>query len=250
MIENFNDYKFRCSSLSDIIPNQKTMAFTETIRKAIRKRFVEEITGTRKDIHSKYIDKGISCEPESTKLLQVALYPISKGNAVINAKKQRKENAYISGETDPIVDGIVYDLKNAYDEYTFEEAELSLKYEWQLMGYMWLHGLKKARLFYTLNNMPEFLIQREEQNLLYSRDVYYEGDFDPRYMEACRLLRERYKYDRLPLWERFKLWDVAFDEDKIPIIINAVTTARNYMNELLVDRAEHIRTNKILMGVE
>lgn len=249
MIENFNNYKFRCSSLSEIIPNQKTMAFTETMKKYIRKCFVEEITSSRKEIHSKYLDKGISCEPESTKLLQSALYPISKGYPIINAKKERKENAYITGETDPIVDGIVYDLKNAYDEYTFEEACLSPKYEWQLTGYMWIHGLKKSRLFYTLNNMPEFLIKKEEQALFYSKDVYYQDEYDPRYIEACRLLRQRYKYDRLPIWERFKLWDVAFDEDRIPIMVNAVTNARKYMNELLLERSEHISRNKILMGV-
>jgi hypothetical protein len=249
-IENFDNYLFRCSSLSDIIPNQKTKELTKTIRSAIRKKFVEKITDTRKDIHSKYLDKGVSCEPESTKLLQTTIYPISKGNAVLKAIKERKENEYISGETDIIKDGIVYDLKNAYDEYTFAEAELSSKYEWQLTGYMWLNNLNKARLFYTLNNMPEHLIQKEEQNLFYSRDVYYEGDFDPKYMEACRLLRERYKYDRLPLWERFKLWDIQLDESRIPIIIDAVNSARGYMNELLLEHKEHVRKNKELMGVQ
>ena len=242
-IQNFDNYLFRCSSLSKIIPNQKTKALTETIKKEIRKLFVEEVTNTRKQIHSKYLDKGVACEPLSTRILQDALYPTE----VLNAKKYRGHNDYITGEPDIIIDGYVYDLKNAWDLFTFTEASLTEAYEWQLIGYMWIFNLKKGRLFYTINDLPKFLLDKELNNLLYSKEHNFNGPLDPLYFQACDELRERNSYGHLDLSERFKLWDVEYSEEKIEIIKDSVLKARSYMNDLLVEHKEHIEKNKKLM---
>ena len=237
---NFNNYKFRCSELGKII--SKSGKFTDGIKTHLEELFNAEVYKVRKEISSKYFEKGLFEEESGITLLNQTLYPKS----IIVKNKERKANDWIQGEADCIKDGIVYDIKNAWDKFTFAKAELSHDYTYQLIGYMWLWELDNARLFYCLNNTPEHIIESE------ARSMFYKGNFTSQdseeYKEAHENLKAKHIHDNLPLEERFKIWDIKRDDAIIEQIKLSITAARNYMNELYIAREESLQRNRKLMG--
>lgn len=253
MTKLFDDYLFRCHSIFSIIPNQKTKAITKTIEGEYRRHFSEWMTGKKAKINSRYFDKGIACEPQAISLLQECLYPPSKGHGLISRKKVRKENGYVTGEHDAIVDGIVWDIKNAYSDLTFMNAHMTDQYEYQLQCYMWLNDLEDAALFYALIDTPEFLIDRDLKRDLWDESKsWIAGDeFDENYINYCESYRRicRYSEYKEP-WERFKIFRTKRDENKIDIIKESVLIARENLNAMYDDHIWHIENNRRLMGIE
>lgn len=235
---DFSNYKFRCSQLGEIItPSGKV---TKGMVTYLRDLHMEAVYGITKDISSKYFEKGIINEPEAREILKQALYP----NGFVGQNKVQYENDYICGMPDAIKD-IIFDLKNAWDYFTFGNAYLSHMYEWQLHGYSFLTGIKKSALFYVLTKMPENLMIKEETTL------YYKGKFsdvsDPLYIEAVEELRKKHDYSNLPLEERFKVWFQEFTIIEEETIKNAVIKAREILMELEIERLENLNKNKMLI---
>lgn len=243
MENRYDNYEFRCSALGKII--SKSGKLTQTNLTYIQECFIGDIHNVRKEIGSKYFEKGVFCEEDGISLLNNTLY---KGRLLVK-NKERKHNGWIHGEADNIApDAIVYDIKNAYDRFTFGKADLSHEYEWQLKGYCFLWGLKAARLFYCLNNMPDHLLVDEERKLFYKGGyLTYES---PEYLKACEELRAFHNYDKMELWERFKVWDVNYAEEDEKKIKSAVAEARKVMNDLYDQHLNTISRNKSLMGLE
>ena len=158
---DFSKYKFRCSALGNII--SKSGKMTQGVQTYLQEIFIEETTGIRKQVSSKYFDKGNLCEQNAMQILQEALYP----NSFVRAFKTKLSNDFVQGTLDVDMPDYLYDIKNAYDRFTFGKAECSWDYEWQVKAYLWLKGKTKGRLFYTLCDMPEELIQEEEIKLFY-----------------------------------------------------------------------------------
>jgi hypothetical protein len=236
----YDNYLFRCSALGKIV--SKSGKFTETTKSYLQELFIEDIYGVRKQIHSKYFEKGLFEEESGITLLNETLY---KGKLILK-NKTRKSNEFIQGECDCVApDGIVYDIKNAWDRFTFGNAELSHDYYWQLVGYMWLWELNQGRLFYCLNNTPEHLLCAEERKLFYSGNYLTFEDKD--YINDCEKLRKAHNYNAMPLEDRFKVWDVLKSEDDVLKLMGSVLMARNYMNELYEEHIKHIERNKAMM---
>lgn len=238
-MEDFNKFEFRSSTIGKIL--SKSGKFTDGNKTYIEEVFAGHIHKTKKHITSKYFEKGLFEEESGITLLQNTLHK----NKLIVKNKERKSNGYIHGEADCIVDGIVYDIKNAWDCFTFEKAELTHDYEWQLVSYAWLWGLEEARLFYALNDTPEYLILDEERRLMYSGN--YGTTENEQYIIDCKKLRERHVHRNKPLEERFKLFEVVVTSEKIDQIKKAVIKAREYMIELNQERNIRILINKSLM---
>jgi len=92
----------------------------------------------RRSLANKYLEKGLLTEQD---ILDLA----SKIDGDFYIKNdQRFSNDYIEGEWDNFSKK-VRDAKANYDLKTFDEAELSSLYEWQLHGYSYL-----AKEFYKL----------------------------------------------------------------------------------------------------
>jgi hypothetical protein len=238
---NLNDYKFRCSSLGEIIT--KSGKTTQTMLSYLQKVYVEETEGIRKDINSKYFEKGVFQEEDGISMLQNTLHK----NSLVLKNKERKSNDFIQGECDCLVDGIVYDIKNAWDRFTFANAELTWNYEWQLKGYMWLWGVSKARLFYCLNNTPEHILLDEYKKLYYRHR--FESDSDEEYVNMCFELKDAHTYDSKPLEERFKVWEVELTDEDIDRIKQSVNDAHSILAKMNYDRNAEIENNKKMMGV-
>lgn len=243
MKEVFENYKFRCSALGKII--SKSGKLTDTTKTYLTDVFIGELYGIHKDINSKYLDKGIACETAGVRLLRETIYQ-NKANFVKNVDE--KANDFIKGTCDINAnqDETITDIKNAYDRFTFGKASLTWDYQWQVKGYCWLYGRSKGRLFYCLNNMPESLVSKEVQK------AFYLGDFTTPECDEFRQvednIRDSHNYDKIPIEERFKFWDLEFTDNDLETITQAVTVARMYLLDLYNEHLLMVERNLNSMG--
>src|SRR5688572_26741310 len=112
---NFDNHLFRCSSLGAIMTNQpgkKDTKFVEemsaTAIEELIKIYVHVKYGRDKEIHSKYIDKGLQTEEDAITLLS-RLYKIP-----FFKNDRRMTNEFITGEAD-ITDPELMDTKACWD---------------------------------------------------------------------------------------------------------------------------------------
>lgn len=239
----FDNYKFRCSALGKIV--SKSGSFTEGNKTYIEEVFIGEIYNRKKEAYGRALDKGVLCEEDGITMLNNTIY---KGQLLIK-NKERKSNDFIHGEADVFKNGIVHDVKNAFDLFTFGKANLSHDYYWQLVGYAWLWETDKAMLYYCLNNMPEQMLLEEERMLFYKNKWQFVSMEDENYLKACDELRAAHTYDNMPIYERFKSWEFIVLPEQIEQLKKAVTRARAYMNELYANHEKMIKNNMKLSGV-
>lgn len=237
---NFDTYKFRCSAIGKIVPKPKGRGGELTY---IKECFIGEMHDIRKDISSKYFDKGNLCEQDAMQILQDALYPKS----FVKSFKKHVSNDFIQGTPDVVMSDYLYDIKNAYDRFTFANAEKTWEYEWQIKAYLWLTGKTKGRLFYTLTNMPEELIQDEERKLFYSHRPKFISTEQKEYLEACEELRKKLDFTKMAIHERFKLWEIELTDSDIETMKTAVINGRNHMKELYKEMQDFYISNLELM---
>ncbi|MFA9219860.1 MAG: hypothetical protein ACEQSL_01595 [Sediminibacterium sp.] len=240
MITNFDNYKFRCSALGNIVT--KSGKLTDGAKTYLQDCFIGEIYGVRKEAYGRALEKGIACEQDGLKMLNQTLYP----ETFISKIEEPIENDFIKGTPDCIPNEIVYDIKNAFDRFSFGKAELSHLYEWQVKGYCMLYELQRGRIFYCLNNMPDYMISDEERKLFYMQRMWATMDA-PEYLEACDELRAAHNYNSIPVAERFKIFEVAFTTDDFLKIKNAVEQSREHLNELLKEHNDRIAFNLSLI---
>lgn len=198
------EFKIRASMIGAIMtnPKSKTEKLSKTTMTYCQEWLKEELYGMRKEVYSKYTEKGIVMEGESISfLIEKGLMPMCFKN------EERFENNFIIGTPDLIHDGYVEDIKNSYDFTTFplfEEEIPNKDYYYQLQGYMAMTGIKKAKLTYVLMNTPDEV------------DIYCNFD-----------------YTSLPTNLRVKSYDVEYDEEVVKQIEERVVLCREYINELL-----------------
>lgn len=238
---DFSNYKFTSHALGNIV--SKSGGLTDNVKKYLKELFISEIYKVRKQIDSKYLEKGLFEEESGITLLNETLY---KGRLILK-NKERKFNDYIQGECDCVVDDYVYDIKNAWDLFTFGKSELTHNYYWQLVGYMWLWKKPKARLFYCLNNTPEHILLKEERSIFYNGNYISFDNED--YVNACNAMRLKHKHDNKELWERFKVTDIGYNPSDVATLITSIGSARNYLNELSIKHTQNIINNMTLMGI-
>jgi len=237
---NIDTYEFRCSALGKII--SKSGKLTDQNKTYLRELWIGETYKVRKEITSKYFEKGLFEEESGFDLLGQTLY---RGKLILK-NKERKRNGFIHGECDTVINATVYDIKNAWDLFTFGKADLTHDYKWQLVGYATLWNVDKAGLFYCLNNTPEHIMIDEEKRLFWQNK--YISIESPDYIKDCEELRAKHNYDSLPLEERFKLWEFDVTEDMKEELQEAVKAARNYLKTLQTEYEERIALNKQLMS--
>jgi len=195
---------------------------------ALHKIFIKEKYGREREIENDYLEKGTLQEPVSLTLLS----EVDKVLYLEN-KKQFK-NDFIKGRPDAFaVDNRdkFPDIKTCWDIFTFFSAELTAKYEWQLLGYMWLTGRKEAEIVYTLVNTPEHLIEREESRAFYKMGVMDREDST--YKLACSEIRRCMIFDDIPKAERIKRFPVMYKEEKIEQLKTRLMECRKYLNSLV-----------------
>lgn len=210
----------------------------ETAKTYCKKWLKEYLYHRRKDIKSKYLDKGNICEEDGFTLMCLEL-----NLGMVYKNTEFHSNEYMQGTDDLFVKGIVYDNKSSWDLDTFPMFESVIpddRYEWQLNSYAELRGVDDAVLAYTLIDAPLGLIEREIKWLTDHNDIY---------KRVCEMVYTKEYFDKLrinlfpdatleyfveiPSKERVKPFKVKRDPKKIETIKQRVPMCRAYITTLL-----------------
>ena len=218
-----NNFQCRCSSIGQIMTDarNKNEKLGQTCKTYLEDWSKEQIYGRRKEITSKYFDKGIQVEDESIDFIIRHL-----NLPMVIKNEQYFENEYITGTPDLIIESEVIDLKNSFDAFTFPLFDHDIpdkNYYWQVQGYMALCDLRKARVIYTLINTPEEIVDKEVNSLLY-KGTYSE--------EKEQKIRSYHNYDSIPVKFRIKEFSVYRDDEAIQKIYDRVVECREYIDTL------------------
>lgn len=204
-----SSYHFRASELSEIMGDGKKDELTEGAKTFLRGLAKQIAYGFHEVISSKYMDKGIQCEPAAIELYNNVFFTdYAKHDGRIT-------NDWVTGECDILVPAVkVIDTKCAWSLATFpctsDEVFATAKksgYDFQGAAYMWLYDVPEFEIAYCMVTTPEELRKYEQAEL-------HEVDrIDP----ALRVTRCSYKRD-------------AAIEEKIKVKVKA---AREYIENTL-----------------
>lgn len=197
-------------------------SLSQTVKTKLQLIHKEELFGIKKDLTNKYLDKGIQVEPQS-----ITLYSNVTGIPFFK-NKERKENAYISGEPDN-VNGRVRDVKSSWDAETFplyNEDVPNKAYYLQLQGYMELWDMEEAELIYCLVDTPEEIIQTHIWKI--ARETGY-IDLPPALEDE---IRANLTFSNIPEELRVKVFPIHRDKKAIEMLYKQLDLCREYLREL------------------
>jgi len=198
-----SEFKIRASAGGKLMtePRSKTEILSETTKTYVYEWLKEKIYGVKKEIKSKYLNKGLKLEDNAIdKSIEWLDLPFAIKNELFF------ENDYFCGTPDLIVDGVVYDTKCSWDCFTFplfENDIPSKDYFYQLQIYMELTGCKKATLVYVLLNTPDELTYEDKHN-----------------------------YDSVDKKYRIKTYEINYDSEVIEKLKTKVVQVREFIKTL------------------
>jgi len=202
-------------------------SLSQTCISYLLKIYIEQKTGRRDEIDSRYLKKGTQGEDNSMSIL-------SDYDDTLHFKNEvRLYNQFIQGECDIDEDERITDIKSSWDIFTFIphtlETELSSLYWWQGQCYMWLFGKKRFRLVYVLTDTPVGLIDDEKKRLLWKMGTNKAGTEE--YRMGCEEIEHNCKYSDLKLRERvFEMPEITFDEEAIEKLKVRVNECREWLD--------------------
>lgn len=205
--------KVRASELSNIMtePKSKGEVLSVGAKTFIAQKAKEHVFGYRREVSSKYMEKGVLVEQDSIDLLNSVFFTKYAKNTV------RKESEWISGECDIWTGNTIIDIKSSWSIDTFPLLPADghdVSYEWQLRAYMMLWGAEHAAVAYCLVDTPEHLIGYENPEVHKVSDI----------MPEMRVTLVKYERD-LKAEERIK---------------EKVCAAREYFDRVLkIIKSEH-----------
>lgn len=204
-------------------------------------------------LDNKFLRKGLAQEDDA-----VGLVSLVDGEFYIkNSKKY--ENEFLVGTPDIVFGNLVIDTKCNYDLESFENAEMTSLYEWQIKCYMYLTGCTKGKLAYTLVNNPVEQIINETTRRFYAMGSPDSDNED--WIEMKRLIERNMIFDiklfkeqnpgyhfeninldfDIPAELRVKTFDVFIEEDDIVNIQSRIVLARQYLVTKEIEVLERIK---------
>lgn len=251
----FDEYKFRCSGLGDIMGYPEKKELPVGAMTACKKIHREVVWKRYDKIKSKYLDKGNYREEDAITMLSRHLQRFMKKNT------ERLNNGFITGEPDlyegetirTAIEG--WDTKCAWSAFTMPYGgdKLDSGYVWQAQGYMALTGAEKWNVVYCLLNTPTVQIDDMKRRKMYEMVLTPESAiFDEGYIKACTEIERDHIYDMaffkkenphydlaikdwsydIPAKDRIMIYNLERDNDKIEQINQRVQLCRKYLNTL------------------
>ena len=230
-------YKERPSKIGEIMTNPRTKGelLSETTKKRVQEKFIEDMFGVTREFWSKETNKGTECEPESIK------YFVKNYDLFGASKNEIKyENDFFVGTPDIIHAGKVYDIKSSWSLFTFPMFDDTEKiptkaYEFQLQAYMDLTGLKSAMLVYVLTDATEEMIQDEVYKRclrakIYNKDPEIAAELEQKIEKQTR--REM-TFNHVPDELRIKTFTLEYNQELVNEMRARVDLCRTYYGELL-----------------
>jgi hypothetical protein len=223
---------------SNHIPDQ--IILPETCTSYLIECYVAKKFDLKKDIFSKYMEKGKAKESEAIDLLNEVhdkFYLSYREVCENSGLPYRKFNDYIEGEVDILYEEPnlrkVIDIKNSWDLFTFYSKikdEMMKAYKFQGVGYCELENANEFQIVYTLMNMPENLIQDECKRILYQLGSDMENS--PIYEQACKEFIKKCTFDNLNVRERiFDELSFKRDRNEYLSVVERIKICRKWLNE-------------------
>ena len=211
-------FRCRCSALGQLMTpsRSKSDPLSETAKTMLVTWYKEQLYNRRKEIQSKYISKGNSCEDSSISYLN-QLYGTNYAK-----NEQYHESEHLHGTPDIVTDDTIIDVKNSWDFATFPLFSSNLPnrdYLWQVRGYMMLTGRRKGTVVYTLMDLPDYQIEQE-----WRRSGGF-GSVTPEFYA-------NYKYTDIASELRVKRFDTEYCDEMANDIVDKVEEARRFIATL------------------
>lgn len=226
---DFSKVKIHCSSLGVLFIEPKDKGakdrgeLSETAKKHLIKIYKEQYWGRKKQITSKYLEKGTVCEPASIELISIL------DDKYYEKNEEQKENEWITGTPDIVTETEIQDVKSSFDADTFLPMviePLEKMYGYQMQGYMWLWKKELALVRRCLVNTPESIVNGEKYYLMKKMDVATEES--PEYKLAAAEIELNMTFDDIPPEERCVTHSVPFSQEIIDKIPGKVQAARDF----------------------
>lgn len=238
---DFSTFRFRCSALGEIMTNKQGKKDTtcvdelsDTAIKYLVKVYVETRFGREKDIHSKYLEKGLAVEEDA-----ITMYSLIKRNMYVKNDK-RLENDYFTGEPDTFEGRSIFhadriiDIKSSWDLFTFFQTKTAKQpnkdYVYQVTGYCDLSGASEGVIAHCLIDTPHMLIEKEKESLKWKLGVI-DPMASPHYIEACEAIDKAMTFGDIPMEERLCEFVVKRDEELIQQMKKRVIICREWLND-------------------
>ncbi len=181
----------------------------------------------KEDWKSVVIDKGLAVENEGIELVAMVY-----GIEGLKKNEDWFNNEFCKGTPDVIDTETVRDIKCSWDIFSFPmfDEELPKKdYWWQLQGYMWMLGIKKASLDYVLIDTPMPLILQDLKKLYFQSGGVAE-DWTPERYEA---MYPNYRFGNVPTEMRVKSFVFDYEPWIEEHIAFRVDLCRKYIKTLI-----------------
>lgn len=224
MKKNFDNFLFHCSQLPLLMTKSEDHdKLSTTTKSQLEKLWIGAKYGRFVDTKSKYTEKGIEVEDEGIKMLS------RKKNSQFVKNTKLYSNKFITGTPD-VVSTVIYDIKCPWDLFTYVKSrkdKAEKDYYYQMLGYMWLTGLKEANIVYCLVNTPQIFIR----DLLYRKSFEFTED-SKEYNEYKAQVVKNMTYDDIPEEKRIKVFKFRYYEQEIEKLKNQAIEWTAYLNKL------------------
>lgn len=226
---DFDKQLFRASAMGLLLTNDRSgKDMGDTCKNYLNDLYIELKYGLKKDIKSKYIEKGLMAEDDAITFYS-AYY-----DDFYHKNTERFNNEYVTGEPDIISNDLIIDIKTSWDASTFpfkfKKEPINKAYFYQLQCYMWLTGIKKAKIAYVLIDTPAQLVEDEKRRL--SWQIGATSDLSPEFLEACAEIDKNHNFSQIPVADRISEYEVEYDEKVIEAMKQRVLKAREYLKSL------------------
>lgn len=213
-----DQFRVRASGAGDIMtsPRSKSETLSETCKNYVRRQWIMDKFQREKEVTGKFLEKGLMVEESGITLLSKAT-----GEFYVKNEQWFNDN-HLTGTPDVLTDTTVFDIKASWDIFTFQKAEVTEQYRWQLLCYMALAGLREASLAYVLIDTPEPLITNEV------RRVCYQLQNDDEAMAIENEVRRQWTYSDIPERSRIKIMPVEWDEVAVDMLRKRVEECREF----------------------
>ena len=183
----------------------------------------EQLYNRKKSFASKYTDKGLIMEDNS---LDFIAEQLNFGMIIKNELFFCDE--YKQGTPDAILNDMIIDVKNSWDEQTFPLFSRDIPnkdYYWQAQSYMSLVDRSDYKLIYVLSDTPEHLIRKE---------AYYfakNNGYDDLTEDIYDMFVKKMTYSDVVDSLKMKVFDIKRNNNDIALISQQVMKCREYIKD-------------------
>lgn len=181
-------------------------------------------------LNNKFLDKGNLCEDDSLGVLSLV------DDYFYIKNDEQLENEWIKGMPDNR-QVIIRDTKSNWDMESFDKAELSTTYEWQLKGYCWLDKKTKGELDYCLVNNPLHQLINEKQRVWYAMGSP-END-DERWMKAAQQVERNMIFDIAKFKRDYPGYD--FENTVLDFDVPPICRVKKFEVELMPEDIKNVK---------